>query len=197
MYLIFLFHGQFEPMLRAIIQKLGGKGGDRQVRKPVTAGAWLPACLHLPEAGGEWALHEVGVWSSYLLASILYALQAALISGRLHFNPLPCSKHFCINECVSSFLISDCSLRLLRIPKTFLTSSTSFLGYHPLRGLVPAFPTSPSPAVVSRSCRVLPFLQGLLHTSLDLFPPVLATRQDKWSLLVFRQEADSAAQCLT
>lgn len=133
LYLIFLFHGQFEPMLRAIIQQLEGKGGDRQVRKPVTAGAWLPACLHLPVAGGEWALCEVGVWSPYLPASIhLYALQAALINGRLHFNPVPCSRHFCINECVSSFLISDCLLRLLSIPETFLTNSTSFLGYHRL-----------------------------------------------------------------
>lgn len=88
LYLIFLFHGQFGLVLRAIIQKLEGKGGDRQVRKLVTTGAQLPACLCLPVAGFEWGLREVGFWSccghgpSCLLGSIhLDDLPSRFING--------------------------------------------------------------------------------------------------------------------
>lgn len=69
LYLIFLFHGQFGAMLRAIIQKLEGKGGDRQVRKPVTEGVWFPACLHSPVAGAEWGYTRLGFGRAVVVAS--------------------------------------------------------------------------------------------------------------------------------
>ena len=71
-YLVFIFHGQFGSTLRAVIQKLEGKGGDGQVREPVTLETWLPTPLCLAVGGVErdctrWGLVMLCLWPSCLL----------------------------------------------------------------------------------------------------------------------------------
>lgn len=86
-----------------------GRQGRWQAGQETSDRGSLAPSLPPPPCGWWWMGLAQG-WGSVLLSAGIhpYALQAALINGRLHFNPLTRSRHFCVNECVSSFLISDC-----------------------------------------------------------------------------------------
>lgn len=79
-YLVFIFHGQFGSTLRAVVQRLEGKGGDGQVREPVTLEAWLPTPLHLAGGGVEWDCTRWGL-------VMLCLWPSCLLDGRLLFHP--------------------------------------------------------------------------------------------------------------